>query len=223
VNEPLRRRFTEELEQLGLQVEVLFVRVDENLERMRTVLRTGDLQLADAALAADDEIDAMSVSLTERCYEVLAREGPVAGDLRMIVSVMRVLNELERVGDLALRVVNLVRAGAHLSADPRIFDILQVMADFAIDRYRAVMRAWAANDLDLATEVVDGAAAMDVYSEQLIGSILTLGGPDAAREAIDAFHAGRALERIADHAVIIAARIQYLITGEPQHLQAEVR
>jgi phosphate transport system protein len=190
---------------------------------MRAVLRDGDRSLATAVVAADDEIDAMSVSLTERCYEVLAREGPVAGDLRLIVSVIRVLAELERIGDLALRVVSVVEDHDLLASDERVFDILQVMADSAIDRYRAVMQAWAAEDLVGATRVVEESHAMDVNADQLITALLALRGDNAVRIAIESFHAGRALERISDHAVVIAARIQYLITGEAEHLSSEVR
>ncbi|HEY4376634.1 MAG TPA: PhoU domain-containing protein, partial [Acidimicrobiales bacterium] len=100
VGRPLRPGYAAELDQLKLQVEVMAVRVDQNLERMRVVLRNGDLLVADRAVNADDDIDAMSVSLTERCYDLLAREQPVASDLRFVVSVLRVLGEFERVGDL---------------------------------------------------------------------------------------------------------------------------
>ena len=98
----VRQGFTDELDQLRLQVELMGVRVDENLERMRTVLRTGDEVLARAAFAADDEIDAMNVSLTERCYLLLGRESPVASDLRFIVSVVRIISELESPSEPAL-------------------------------------------------------------------------------------------------------------------------
>ena len=70
--EPLRHGFRDELDQLRIQVELMGVRVDENLERMRENLRTGDEALAETAFIADDEIDAMNVSLTERCYLLLA-------------------------------------------------------------------------------------------------------------------------------------------------------
>ncbi|HEY1116646.1 MAG TPA: PhoU domain-containing protein, partial [Acidimicrobiales bacterium] len=103
----MRKYFHDELEQMRLQVELMGVKVDHNLERMRRVLLDGDLQAAAAAIEGDDEIDAMNVSLTERCYDLLARENPVASDLRFIVSVLRILSELERIGDLALRVVKL--------------------------------------------------------------------------------------------------------------------
>src|SRR3954453_12040286 len=94
------------------------VRVDQNLERMRTVLQSGDTGLAELAVRADEDIDAMSGSLTERCYDPLAREQRVAGDLRFIVSLLRVLGEFERIGDLALRVVKLAPDHALLCSNP---------------------------------------------------------------------------------------------------------
>src|SRR3954462_11423323 len=102
----------------------------------------------------------MNVSLTERCYDLLRREAPVASDLRFVVSVLRVLSELERIGDLALRVIKLGPDHAYIVGSPSTYDILLAMADRAIDRYRDALRAWAALDLDLATEVAAGARDM---------------------------------------------------------------
>ena len=129
----VRQGFSAELEQLRLQVEVMAVRVDENLERMREFLATGDLELAALAVAADDDIDAMNVSLTERCHDLLAREAPVASDLRFVMSALRVLGELERVGDLALRVVKVGTDWSLVRSYPQTYDILISMADTAID------------------------------------------------------------------------------------------
>jgi phosphate transport system protein len=222
--EPIRLRYSEELEQLRMQVELMGVRVDENLERMREVLRSGNEVLAAQALAADDDVDAMNVSLIERCYTLLAREGPVASDLRLIVSVVKVLNEFERVGDLALRVV---KAGAGdpspLRTDERVHDVLVVMGDEAVERFRLSLRAWATQDLDIATAVAIGASAMEVLSEQLVAALLALTGPDAVATAMQAAAVGRALDRIADHAAVVGARVRYLVTGEPRFLAAEVR
>src|SRR5436853_409552 len=102
---PLRRGFAGELDQLRLQVEFMAVRVDQNLGRMRVTLQDGDEIVAAEALAEDDVIDAMSVSLTERCYHLLRLEAPVASDFRFVVSALRVISEFERIGDLALRVI----------------------------------------------------------------------------------------------------------------------
>ncbi len=220
---PVRLGYGAELEQLRLQTEVMGLRVDQNLERMRQVLVTGDPRLAATALAADDEIDAMNVSLTERCYEVLARENPVASDLRLVVSVVRVISELERVGDLCLRVVKVAVDHERLTAQARPFDILCVMADESIDLFRAALRAWATDDLDLATELAIGPRSLDLAYAQLVDALVRLDGPDAAAAAMQALVAGQALERIADHAAILGTRLRYLITGDPNHLATEVR
>lgn len=220
--EPLRHGFREELDQLRLQVELMGVRVDENLERMREVLRHGDVALAEQALRADDELDAMNVSLTERCYLLLGREAPVASDLRFIVSVLRIVSELERVGDLSLRAVKLAQH-AFLSQAVAAWDILVTLADEAVEVYRLALRAWSTQDLALATELVTHNRGLDLYYERLVHELHDLQHPEATRIAMGVFVAGRAIERIADHSAIIGARLRYLLTGEARYLAAEVR
>jgi len=219
----VRAQYTAELEQLRLQVEVMAVRVDQNLERMRTVLDTGSEDVAGQAIEADDEIDAMNLSLTERCYDLLRREQPVAADLRLVMSVIRITGELERVGDLALRVVKLAPDHGLVSSCWRTWDIVIAMADEAIERYREAMRAWGTEDLGLATELSHRSKVMTALSERLGAELPALEGPDAAAIAVRTLVAGQALDRIADHAAVMGARMRYLITGDPNHLAAEVR
>ncbi len=219
---PLRQNFGAELQELSIQVEMMGIVVDQNLERMLEVLRSGNLTVADEAIAMDDRIDAINVSLMERCHDLLRREAPVASDLRLIVSSLRVVGEFERVGDLALRVVKLAPDFELLSRIPRAFDILQTMGDHAVERYRDALRAWSALDLDLATRVAtEPPVGIDV--SQLIESLLAYDGEDAVAVALRTMVAGQALDRIADHAAVLGARIRYLITGDPDHLAAEVR
>ncbi|WP_436793523.1 phosphate signaling complex protein PhoU [Actinospongicola halichondriae] len=218
-----RKAYHDELEQLRLQVELMGVRVDQNLERMREVLGSGNTSIATTAIQADDDIDDMNLSLTERCYDLLARETPVADELRFVVSVLRILSELERVGDLALRVVKLNPDRRLWTANEVTFDILLSMADTALDAYRTALRAWSSQDLGLATEIANRVHTMDVHYERLMAELLRLQGPDAVRTATTTLIAGRSLERIADHAAIVGARLQYLLTGDPEHLSAEVR
>jgi len=221
--ETLRHGFRDELDQLRIQVELMGVRVDENLERMRAILRSGDTQLASSAFCADDEIDAMNVSLTERCYTLLGRESPVASDLRFVVSVLRIISELERVGDLSLRVVKLAPDQPLLAQAGVLWDVLLAVSDEAIELFRTALQAWSTQNLRQATELATQVRDLDLYYERFVAELRDLTGPDAVRVAICAFTAGRALERIADHSVIIGARLRYLITGEPGHLAAEVR
>lgn len=221
---PLRATYHDELEHLRLQVELMGVRVAENLDLMREVLRTGDGEVAARAFAADDEIDVMNVSLTESCYSLLNRQAPMASELRFVVSVVRVLGEFERVGDLALRVVHLAEEVEELSAAaPLAWEILQEIAEEAVALFGQALHAWSAQDLELATVLVTADRSLDARYDCLLTELMGLHGPDAARVAIRVFAAGRATERIADHAAIIGARIRYLITGEPAHLAAEVR
>jgi phosphate transport system protein len=220
---PVRLSYGAELEQLRLQIEVMGVLVDQNLERMRHVLATGDPHVAQLALDADDEIDAMNVSLTERCYDVLARENPVASDLRLVVSVIRVTSELERVGDLALRVVKAALDHDLLVASPGSFDIALVMADEAIELFRAALRAWATDDLELAAELSRGSASIELDFGQLVETLVQLSGREATAIAMRTLVVGQSLERIADHAAILGSRLRHLLTGEQRHLAAEVR
>lgn len=219
----VRQQFTEELEQLRLQVELMAVRVDQNLERMRDVLRTGDCELARQAITADNEIDAMNVSLMERCYDLLRREAPVASDLRFIVSVLRVLGELERIGDLSLRVDKVAEDHGRLVEHPQVYEVLLSMTDESLERYRLALRAWATMDLGLTLELAAGAAVLEQFQNRLTSELVRLEGPDAAHIAVVASGVGRAIDRISDHAAIIGARLRYLITGDPDHLAAEVR
>jgi phosphate transport system protein len=218
-----RENFRHELEQLRLQVEVTAARVGVALERMRDVLHTGDLALADEAIAADDHVDAMVVSLTERVYDLICREAPVASDLRYLVSVLRILEELERIADLSLRVVKQAPEQPMLAGRPALFGTLEEMAAVAADLFRRALDAWSAQDPSLATNVAEQSSAMDEDYRALLDQIVALQGPDAVPVAVSAVLVGRALERIADHTVIVGERLQYLLTGDSSYLASEVR
>jgi len=220
---PLRSAFYGELDQLRIQVELMGVRVDQNLERMREILRTGDEAVASAALKAYDEIDNMHVSLLERCYDLLGREAPVASDLRFIVSVVRILSEFERVGDLALRVVKLASFVDEMSRTGEVWDVLLTLVDTAVEQYRTALRAWSAQDLSLASELAGQQPTMSPFHERLLRSVRDHDADEAVRLAMNMVVIVQAADRIADHAAIIGARLRYLLTGEPAHLAAEVR
>jgi phosphate transport system protein len=219
----VRQGFSAELDQLRLQVEVMAVRVDQNLERMREFLDTANLDLAAAAVNADDDIDAMNLSLIERCHDLLARESPVASDLRFIVSVMRVLGELERIGDLSLRVVKVGEGLREIQAHEDVYDILLSMANRAVEHYRHALAAWSSQDLAMATEVATASHILDLANDQLVRHLLLLDGPNAVPVALHSMVIGKSLDRIADHAAIVGSRLRYLLTGDPHHLAAELR
>lgn len=219
----VRSGFQNELDQLRLQVEVMAVRVSENLTRMELVLTSGDKDAAAAALGSDDEIDAMQVSLTQRCYDLLIRESPVAGDLRFIVSVLRVLEELERIGDLSLRIAKQVDQVPLLADHADVLHCLRRMGALARELYRIALDAWSSQDLGTARTLVARNAEMDAAYRELIEALMAVHDADAVRVALAADVMGRALGRIADHTVIVGERLRYLLTGDPAYLASEVR
>ena len=99
------------------------------------------------------------------------------------------------------------------------------MGDLARAAYRNAMRAWSAQDPSdqLATELIEAVRSMGRHDERLMDEILQLDGPTAVRVATTTLIAGRSLGRIADHSAIIGARLRYLLTGDPEHLNEEVR
>jgi phosphate transport system protein len=220
---PARKVYEDGLADLRLQVELMGAKVDRNLELMREALVSGDERLAAQALAADDDIDATHLSLTERCYELMVRQAPVAGDLRLLVSVVRVTSDIERIGDLALRLVKLTPDHRYLAAQPALFDTLVVMADRAVEAYRESLAAWAGADVARAARLLAAGSPTAHLAERLATGIIGLEGPNAGLAAMRCTTAGQALDRIADHSLVIAARVRYLVTGDPAHLSTEVR
>lgn len=199
------------------------LRVDEALRRSTTVLLTGDRDLAETVIAADDDIDDMLVSLTERCYDLLGRQNPMASDLRLVVSVIRILGDLERTGDLCLRIVKLAPEHHLLSHNGETFGILREMAIEARGLFRTALRAWSTRDLRLAKTLEERDDAMDSHNTRLMEAIMAMDGPEAVPRAVTTVLAGRALERIADHSVMIGERLRYMLTGNSESLSAEIR
>lgn len=198
------------------------LKVDEALQRSNQVLLTGDLELAEQVIAGDDAIDDMLVSLTERCYDLLGRQQPVASDLRLIVSVLRILGDLERTGDLCLRIVKLAPDQHLLTMNSEAFAILRGMAFEASELFRSAVRAWSSQDLQLARSLEQRDDAMDSHNARLMLAIMDMQGHDAVRIAVTTVLAGRALERIADHSVMIGERLRYMLTGDIGLLSKEI-
>jgi phosphate transport system protein len=221
--QPLRHAFDAELDQLRMQIQVMAMRVADALERMHEVLASGDPEVAETALAADDDVDAMHVSLTERCYDLIRREQPVASDLRFLVSVLRLLEELERIADLSLRVVHQAPHQPLLVGYPGILATLDHMADAARQLYRDALDAWTTQDLAAVEQLAEQDRAIDDDYASLVGALLALEGANAVQVAVTAVLVGQAVERIADHTVIVGERLRYLVTGDAAYLASEVR
>ena len=230
----MRGAFAEELEQLRMQVELMALRVDTSIVRAVSVVEFGDQAAAADLLASDNEIDEMHISLLERCYELLVREGPVASDFRLVVSVIRALDSLERIGDLCLRIAKTVDEQPLIAAHPEVHRVAVEFAYVVLHSFRRMQTAWAEGSLDPLYEAVadrrrtDGSTSglerggPEALAASLASRIMELSGPGAVRAGVNAFVVCRSLDRIADHTHVLIARLKYLVTGDPSHLADEV-
>ena len=180
-----------------------------------SALLTVDLNSAEKVIAADDVIDEIQHELDARTINLMARQQPVASDLRTLVTSLRMSADLERMGDLAHHVAKQARMRYPNSAVPAelvpTITAMGLVADKLIDKLSSVMEH---RDTVRALEIETDDDEMDKLHRDLIGILLDDGWSHGIETAIDMTLLGRYYERFADHAVSISRRVYFLVTGE---------
>ena len=194
-------------------------RVTESITRGTEALLTIDLAEAQALIDGDDEIDALTLDIEERCFTILALQQPMASDMRAIVTAIRLTSEIERSGDLMVNVAKATRRLYGSEVPPPLRGLLRAMADEAVRLYRLAMDAYADGDADLAAALDDMDDRLDQLHRDYIQAILELHADVRdVQAAVQLALVGRYYERIGDHAVNIGERVQYMVTGWlPEH------
>ena len=212
----MRISFTEELSQLeaGLQEEGDLV-----LRALRSALNAlarGDSELADEVIAVDDEVDRRYVEIETGVQSLLARQTPVAIDLRLVLAVLRVNLHLERMADYCVTVAKLTKLMGYLNVDDeRISRSIEDMGQRAEQMIRVAMDAFAARDAEKAQTLVELDELIDRANRNASDDLLSLGTSAEEREyALRMLVVSRCVERIGDHAVDIGEQVAYLVTGE---------
>ena len=211
----MREQFQGELRGLSdLMVEMTRL-VGSAIARATTALLDGDLTLAETVIAADEQVDAIQHEIEERSLSLLALQQPVATDLRVIVTGLRMSADLERMGDLARHVAKLARMRYPNSAiPPELRAIVLQMGQVAERIVAKTGSVIASRDLDIAVQLETDDDAMDALHRDLFAVILDDGWAHGIETAVDATLCGRYYERFADHAVSVARRVVFLVTGE---------
>jgi phosphate transport system protein len=195
---------------------------------VRTAVRraTESLLLADARLAedvigSDHPIDRQREGVEDRAFEILARQQPVAGDLRILVAALRMVADLERMGDLAVHVAKVARLRYPECAVPdELRENVARMGVVAEEMVQAAGDIIARRDLDEALELERKDEEMDLLRRAQFRVLLDDSWAHGVESAIDIALLGRYYERIADHAVSLARRVVYLVTGERHSVNA---
>jgi phosphate transport system protein len=217
---PARARFREALDALRVDVDALGRMAQEATAGAVRALIADDGATAGAVVAGDDRIDALFVALEERAYGLIAQQAPVASDLRFLMSALRVMADYEKTGDRAVAVAKI--AMVDWQRESTTIELLGRMGDLALSLLGAAREAWLEQDLVVATGLKRRDDAADACYRRLTAHLLEQRGQRVSVLVLHAHAAGRNLERIADHAVMIGERVSYLLTGDPSALAAEI-
>ncbi|MHB1613890.1 MAG: phosphate signaling complex protein PhoU [Actinomycetes bacterium] len=211
----MRAQYHEELDYLGeLLVEMTHL-AGSALNRATTALLDADLTLAESVIASDELLNMRSRELGDRAVELLARQQPVASDLRTIIAALTMNDHLERMGDLAAHVAKTARLRYPESAAyPEVRELILRMGQVAQRIVEKVGTTIATRDVHAAAEVRHDDDEMDQLHRRLFAVMLDPGWPHGVEAAIDVTLLSRFFERYADHAVSVAQQVIFVVTGE---------
>lgn len=211
----MRDAFHEDLDRISDSLVEMTRLAGSAMARATTALLDADLALAEGVIAADEKIDRMRADLDNLSVDLLARQQPVATDLRMVVTAMRMSADLERMGDLARHVAKVARLRYPESAVPaEIRAIVLEMGHAAEEIVAEAGQVISTKDVESAVRMEALDDTLDELHRRLYQTILADSWTHGTQAAVDATLIGRYYERFGDHAVAVAHRVVYLVTGE---------
>lgn len=207
----LRLRFHQQLDEIDAKVVRLFALVGESVSAATDALLSGDAEAARAVTARDRALDELEADLEQVTERELLTQTPMAGDMRYLVSVLRVVPELERSGDLAEHIAQRAVTGLAGRLTPGVRGHLEQMGGICIDLWRRAADAWATRDSEAATRLDKADDRLDELHDQLVADLEE--ADIALADALQTTLVARFYERLGDHAVHISERVRYLATG----------
>ncbi len=211
----MQRHFHEELETLKQTLLAMGGLVEDQIRRVLRALVERDSDLAQEVIERDREVNSYDVEVDEKCVELLALHQPTAGDLRFITTAMKIVTDLERIGDQA---VNIGQRVLELNREPQLKPYIDLprMAEQAQRMVKESLDAFVARDTELARQVCGEDDAVDALKEQIFRELLTfmMEDPKTIPRAIRLILISRFLERVADHATNIAEMVIYMVESK---------
>jgi phosphate transport system protein len=211
----MQRHFHEELEALKQTLLAMGGLVEDQIRRAMRALVERDDALAQEVIDRDRQVNTYDVEVDEQCVNLLALHQPAAGDLRFITTAMKIVTDLERIGDQA---VNIGQRVLELNREPQLKPYIDLprMAEKAERMVKESLDAFVARDTELARQVCGKDEEVDALKEQIFRELLTfmMEDPRTIPRAIRVILISRFLERVADHATNIAEMVIYLVEGK---------
>lgn len=203
-----RTGFHREMERVDQQVRQLFALVTEGVAGATSALLTGDRQAARDLMARDRMMDALYIDIEDVVQRLFALQGPVAGDLRFLLSVLRIVPELERSGDLAEHIAARAARGITPELTPRLRGLVEQMGRVAVELWRDAAVVYDKRESGAAPRLRELDDELDELHVSFIAELAA--GKVSVPVAIELALVGRFYERLGDHAVNVAARVDYL-------------
>jgi len=211
----IRSVFQDELDSISQSLVDLNSMVSQSMSKATAAMLNCDLKLAEEVIAQDLTIDDFQHDIDSRVIDIIARQQPVASDLRALVTALRMGSDLERMGDLSHHVAKIVRLRHPDAAVPtELIGIITSMGTAAVKITNKTGIVIATRDTDMALEVERDDDEIDNLHRQLIGVLIEPTWQHGIETAIDLTLLGRYYERYADHAVSISRRVYFLVTGK---------
>lgn len=212
---PARRTFHQQLDGIRDEIVHMAALVTEGIPRATQALLDHDLAEAKSIIDDDDPLDALALEAEERCYAVFALQQPMAGDLRSLITAVRMVSEIERSGDLVVNIAKGARRIYGTEYTPRLRGLLTRMGEEAARLFRLAAESYADGDAAMAAALDDLDDRLDDLHQDYIQEIFEASrdGLFDVQAAVQLALIGRYYERIGDHAVNIGERVRYMVTG----------
>ncbi len=211
----MRELYGSELEELENLLQEEGELVDRAIRGALNALARDDLELVDELVAFDDEIDRRYLAIEQAIPSLLARQTPVAGDLRLVLAILYVNLHLERIADYCVTVAKLTKLGHGLPRDAGVLEALEEMGERCREMLSTGLEYFRARDFTDPQALIEMDRPIDRANRKLIDRLIALGPDEAQREwAMRMMLVSRCLERIGDHAVDIGEQAAYLVRGE---------
>jgi phosphate transport system protein len=211
----MREAFHDQLDAIFLDLAEMCGQVEVAVRDATKALMTGDASLAEAVISGDRLIDSNREKVEDNAFALLSLQQPVAGDLRVVVAALRMVSELERMGDLSVHVAKIARLRVpNIAVPDSIRATMEQMAEVAEDMVRRVKAIIAERDVEAAIALGRDDEIMDQLRRRSFAELLGDDWSHGVEAAVDIALLGRYYERIADHAVSVANRVAFVVTGE---------
>ena len=223
MTEEVRKSFHQQLDDIKTDIVRLAAMTTETIPRATDALLSNDLASAQQIIDDDDIIDQQSIEVEEACLRLLALQQPMAGDLRAVMTAIKLNWDLERSADLAVNICKTVRRIYGASLTPQLRGIIEQMSDEAYRLMRLSVDAYMDGNIALAAALDDMDDRLDALQVEFVRAIFDAHERDLMpmMSAVQLGLIGRYYERIGDHAVNIGERVQYLVSGWlPEHTGA---